>query len=80
MLVTRTKYGLLVMVYIEKDVAVVFVPRDEALCNEIRIRSLFFRQVLLPQLVSGHFYAGHGVDHCQISENVLIEVPLIVDC
>lgn len=69
MLVTRTQFALL-MLYIEKDVVVVYVPRDEALCNEIRIRSQFyFREVLLPQLISGHFYANHS-SPSQIAENV----------
>lgn len=59
LLVTKRKFALF-MVYIENDVAVVYVPEDIPLCNEIKIRSQFyFREVLLPQLVSDYFYASH---------------------
>ncbi|KZS21144.1 Uncharacterized protein APZ42_011999, partial [Daphnia magna] len=73
LLVTKRKFALF-MVYIENDVAVVYVPEDILLCNEIRIRSQFyFREVLLPQLVSDYFYASHQVV-TMMEEHSVIEV------
>ena len=73
--VTKTNYALLV-VGIEKDLAVVFVPRNEDLCDEIRIRCKFyFRQVIMPQLMSRHFYANHPA-RTPISDNLLIDIEM----
>lgn len=66
------------MVYIEKDVAVVYVPANKELCNEIRIRSKFyFNQVLLPQLVSDHYYASYRFKSV-IEDNSVIQVEMAV--
>lgn len=66
------------MVYIEKDVVVVYVPANKELCNEIRIRSKFyFNQVLLPQLVSDHYYASYRFKSV-IEDNSVIQVEMAV--
>lgn len=76
LLVTKRTFAF--MVYIEKDVAVVYVPENKELCNEIRIRSKFyFNQVLLPQLVSDHFYASHHLKSV-IEDNSVIQVEMAV--
>ena len=55
MLVSKTSFALLV-VYIEKDVVVVDVPRDEEIIQEIISKTKeFFLKVLLPQMLSHHY-------------------------
>jgi hypothetical protein len=66
------------MVYNEKDVAVVYVPENKEICNEIRIRSKFyFNQGLLPQLVSDHFYASHHLKSV-IEDDSVTQVEMAV--
>ena len=73
MLVTKRQFCLYMM-YIENDVAVVYVPIDVNVCQEITVRARFyFSQVLLPQLVANVFYANQPV-RTQIIETQVIEI------
>lgn len=75
MIVTGSLFGVL-LVYIECDIAIVYIPIDEITCSEIKSKiSSYMYKVMLPQLICENFVKSEW-ERVNICSGVSLEVVI----
>jgi hypothetical protein len=75
MIVTGTKFCIF-LVFIESDIAIVFVPMDEELCSEITSKiHQYMVKVMLPQLLCDHFVKADW-ENGNVSSGLALEIVI----
>jgi hypothetical protein len=79
MIVIFSLFGML-LVFIECDIAVVYVPVDNEVCCKIKsnINTYMFK-VMLPQLVSGNFVKSDW-DKVNINSGMSLDIVIESEC